>query len=354
MILEIDAVSHRYGGEHAVAEVSFGLKQGELVALLGPSGCGKTTIIQAIAGHLRPTDGQIRLRGEPMTNKPPEARQIGIVFQQSTLYPHMTVEENIAYGLAPQDLTAAQRDQRITEYLRLVSLSDQRTAYPTELSGGQQRRVELARALAPQPDVLLLDEPLSALDRTLRGRLQDEIIRIQQETGITTLFVTHDQEEAMTLADRMVVMNDGRIAGTGTPRALYESPPNPFVAGFLGRSNTLTGTICKQTPLTVALGEQTVHLPEASIEGTTGTPVLCHLRPHHLTTAPADAATALSLSGEVIDVTDVGHQYEITIRATTGDRLVVEQTTAPPAVGDSLTVSCAAEDITLFRAEGNQ
>ncbi|WP_293031514.1 ABC transporter ATP-binding protein [Natronococcus sp.] len=356
MILELEALTHRYGDELAVDDVSFGLEEGELVALLGPSGCGKTTIVQAIAGHVRPTAGRILLRDRDVAEEPPEARRVGVVFQESTLYPHMTIRENVAYGLASRDIEAGRRAELVTEYLELVALRDQRDAYPAELSGGQQRRVELARALAPQPDVLLLDEPLSALDRALRERLREEIARIQDETGVTTLFVTHDQEEAMSLADRLVVMGDGRIAGDGTPRALYESPPTPFVASFLGRSNALPATVVGREPLTVALGDREITLPSSDRSLPTGTPVTCHVRPEDLSVRSSDAAgtggTAPLLSGNVADVTDVGRRYDLTVRIETGDELVVEAVDDPPTAGERLAIELPRDRIAVFDADG--
>ncbi|MEF8883254.1 MAG: ABC transporter ATP-binding protein, partial [Halapricum sp.] len=260
MTLELDGLTHCYGDEVAVEDVSFGIDAGEIVGLLGPSGCGKTTIVQAIAGHVNPTDGGVRLRGRDVTDNPPETRDVGIVFQEPTLFPHMTVEENVAYGLKPQDIDPAERSETVERYLELVSLGDQREAFPSALSGGQKRRVELARALAPEPDLLLLDEPLSALDRALRERLRKEIARIQRETGVATLYVTHDQETAMGLADRLVVVTEGQVAGVGEPRDLYESPSSPFVAAFLGGSNRL--------PVTVdANGEFTVESHALAVDG---------------------------------------------------------------------------------------
>ncbi len=279
MTLEVEALTHRYGDEPAVDDVSLTVEEGELVALLGPSGCGKTTVVQTVAGHLRPTGGLVRLRGTDVTDSPPEARRVGLVFQRSTLYPHMTVGGNVAYGLRGRGVRADQRAEAVGEYLGLVGLRDRRNGYPSELSGGQRRRVELARALAPEPDVLLLDEPLSALDRQLRTQLRKEVGRIQRETGVTTLYVTHDQAEAMALADRLVVMNDGGVSGVGDPRALYESPPTPFVASFLGRSNTLPGTVVGQQPLTAEVGGGELVVEPAGTDHPTGSVVSCHVRP---------------------------------------------------------------------------
>ncbi|MDG5817865.1 ABC transporter ATP-binding protein [Natronococcus sp. A-GB7] len=358
MILELESLTHRYGDELAVDDVSFGLEEGELVALLGPSGCGKTTIVQAIAGHVRPTAGRIRLRDRDVTEEPPEARRVGVVFQESTLYPHMTVGENVAYGLASGDIGAREREKLVTEYLELVALRDQRDAYPAELSGGQQRRVELARALAPQPDVLLLDEPLSALDRTLRERLREEIARIQDETGVTTLFVTHDQEEAMALADRLVVMDEGRLSGNATPRVLYESPPTPFVASFLGRSNALPATVVAREPPTVAVGDRELELQSSVRSPPTGASVTCHVRPADLSISPPEAAgasgTRLSIPGEVVTVADVGRRYDVTVRTETGDELVVELTDDPPTAGERVAVELPRDRIAVFDADENE
>ncbi|MFP8952339.1 ABC transporter ATP-binding protein [Natrialbaceae archaeon A-arb3/5] len=353
MTLELDGLTHRYGDELAVDDVSFGVESGELVALLGPSGCGKTTIVQAIAGHVRPTAGEVTLRGEAVTDEPPETRRVGLVFQQSTLYPHMTVRENVAYGLEARGIERSERAERVSEYLDLVSLDDRRDAYPSELSGGQRRRVELARALAPRPDVLLLDEPLSALDRTLRERLRDEIGRIQRETGVTTLFVTHDQEEAMALADRLVVMNDGTVSGIGRPRALYESPPTPFVASFLGRSNTLSATVAARQPLTLAVGEETVELSDAATSAPVGTTLTCYIRPEAVSLAENATTRPATLAGDVSRVTDLGRRYDVIVRMETGDELVVERARDPPPVGESVTIDLDNRRLTMFTAEGD-
>jgi ABC-type Fe3+/spermidine/putrescine transport system ATPase subunit len=348
MTLELEGLTHRYGDELAVDDVSLGLASGELVALLGPSGCGKTMIVQAIAGHVRPTSGRIRLRDEDVTDAPPEARRVGLVFQRSTLFPHMTVEENVAYGLEGRDVDADRRDAVVAEYLDLVDLVEQRGAYPSALSGGQQRRVELVRALAPQPDVLLLDEPLSALDRTLREQLRSEIARIQSETGVTTLFVTHDQEEAMALADRLVVMNAGRVAGDGTPRALYESPPTPHVASFLGRSNELSGTVVNGAPTTVAIAGTELDLDRPTASLRVGSSVTCHVRPADLSLEQSTDSPAASLSGTVTRVADLGRRYDVTVRLETGDELLVERRMKPPAVGDRVAVTFPEREVTVF------
>ena len=346
MILETDGLSHRYGTETALSDVSFGLAAGEVVGLLGPSGCGKTTAVQAVAGHVRPTAGRIRLRGRDVTDDPPESRRVGLVFQESALFPHMTARENVAYGLAGRtgvDERAAVAD----EYLDLVDLGAQREAYPGQLSGGQKRRVEIARALAPEPDVLLLDEPLSGLDRALREDLRAEIARVQRETGVATLFVTHDQAEAMAVSDRLVVMRDGEIAAVGEPRTLYESPPSPFVASFLGRSNRLRATVTGDDPPTLSLGNREFpHEGAAGFES--GSAVVCHLRPADLSLSPTEGKR--TLRGTVSRTTDLGRRYDVQVRTSAGT-LTVECATAPPESGETVPVAFATGDLSVFAAD---
>ena len=347
--LAVEELSHCYGSEQALSDVSFGLEPGELAAVVGPSGCGKTTLVQAIAGHLTPSQGRIRLRGTDVTDQPPEQRAVGLVFQTPTLYPHMTVDENVAYGLAAREIPSAERAAIVGEYLDLVDLADQREAYPSELSGGQGRRVELARALAPQPDLLVLDEPLSALDRSLRLRLRDEIAHIQEETGVTTLLVTHDQEEAMTLADRLVVMNDGRVSAVGRPRALYESPPTRFVGSFLGRSTELAATVRDTDPLRLAVGGGEIRLPGGGRSSAVGESVRCLVRPHGLSLRPPAEAP---LSGTVSRVVDLGRRYDVTVALDGETEVMVEREGEPPAVGDTVGVAVDPASVAVFTDAG--
>jgi ABC-type Fe3+/spermidine/putrescine transport system ATPase subunit len=352
MILELDDLSHRYGDDPAVEEVSFGAAEGELIALLGPSGCGKTTLVQAIAGHIQPTAGRVRLRGEDVTDIPPESRDVGLVFQEPTLFPHMSAAENVAYGLGPADIDDEQ-DRRVAEYLDLVALDEHADVPSDELSGGQKRRVELARALAPEPDLLLLDEPLSALDRRLREQLQDEVAQIQAETGVTTLFVTHDQAEAMTLADRLVVMNDGTVSAVGEPRKLYERPPNLFVASFLGRSNVITVEVAGRHTPVIELGGEWLRI-RTDEPGSVPEEVICHLRPRDLAIDQPDGSTeTVSLTGQVESVDDLGRRYDVTVELDRGESLVVEETDSPPSVGESVRVQAPGDVLSVF-AEGGQ
>ena len=240
--LELQGLTKHYGrGPAAVEGVSLSVARGECIALLGPSGCGKTTTLRMVAGFVRPDAGRILLDGRAIQDDPPSRRRIGMVFQSYALFPHMTVAGNVSFGLEMQGTRAADRATRVAALLDMVGLRPMAGRYPAQLSGGQQQRVALARALVTEPDLLLLDEPLSNLDATLRGEMRAEIARLQRRVGITTLFVTHDQEEALALADRVVVMAGGRVVEVGTPRALSEAPSALFTAGFLGARTVLPG-----------------------------------------------------------------------------------------------------------------
>ncbi|WP_166359953.1 ABC transporter ATP-binding protein [Pseudomonas akapageensis] len=245
--VEVQCVSKRYTDDPDVApaldEVSVNIAHNEFFTLLGPSGCGKTTLLRTIAGFEHVTSGEIRIGGQRVNDLPPFKRRVNTVFQSYALFPHMTVAENIAFGLEMQGLERKAIPARVKEMLALVQMEHLARRKPAELSGGQQQRVALARALAPRPDVLLLDEPLSALDLKLRKEMQVELKRVQQEAGITFIFVTHDQEEALTLSDRIAVMSSGKILQIGGPNDIYERPQHPFVAHFIGDINLLPGDL---------------------------------------------------------------------------------------------------------------
>lgn len=242
--LELDGVTKRYGETIGVTECSLQIQEGEFFTLVGPSGCGKTTTLRLIAGLEEPDAGTITIDGSDMTGVPPEDRDIGIVFQDYALFPSMTVGENVGYGLRFTELPAdTTRAERVQEMLELVDLSGFEARSPSALSGGQRQRVALARALAPNPSILLLDEPLSALDAQLRSELRRQIRRIQQMLDITTVYVTHDQSEALAISDRVAVFNAGHPEQIGTPQAIYAEPETPFVARFIGNNAVLTGTV---------------------------------------------------------------------------------------------------------------
>jgi len=239
----LDSITKHYGTSAAVADVSLTIERGEFVTLLGPSGCGKTTTLRAIAGLVRTDSGTIRIGGQDVTDIPTYRRNIGMVFQSHAVFPHMTVVDNIAFGLRMRGIGREQRLARAAEALEMVRLGGYAGRYPHQLSGGQQQRVALARALVINPDVLLLDEPFGALDRKLREAMQVELRQLTRAIGMTAMFVTHDQEEALMLSDRIVVMSAGRIMQSGTPAAIFERPENRFVADFMGVANFLPATV---------------------------------------------------------------------------------------------------------------
>ena len=241
--MRLEALSRRFGAVQALDGLDLDLNPGELVALLGPSGCGKTTALRILAGLEDADSGRVLVGGKDITNVPANRRDMGMVFQAYSLFPHLTAVENVEFGLSLRRQAAAVRRQRAHDMLELVGIAAQANRYPQQLSGGQQQRVALARALAIQPQVLLLDEPLSALDAKVRIQLRDEIRRIQIEVGTTTLFVTHDQEEALALADRVGVMREGRLEQLGPPEEIYRTPATSFVAEFVGLSNRLPGRV---------------------------------------------------------------------------------------------------------------
>ncbi|MFB6121758.1 MAG: ABC transporter ATP-binding protein [Halobacteriaceae archaeon] len=302
--LELRAVTKRYGEATAVSDLSLSVREGEFFTLVGPSGCGKTTTLRLVAGFEAPTAGEIRFGGESVAGVPPEDRDVGVVFQNYALFPHMTVGENVAYGLRFADPPAGRtRAERVTELLELVDLPGMAERDPETLSGGQRQRVAMARALAPQPDVLLLDEPMSALDAQLRERLRVQVRAIQQELGITTLYVTHDQEEALAISDRVAVMQGGTPEQVGTPRDIYRRPETEFVAEFVGDNNVLTGEVtavaAAEASVRVDGTTFTVARPDESV--TVGDPLTFCVRPERLTVgAEANAVETTVESAEFL------------------------------------------------------
>lgn len=243
MDIQLKGMVKRFGSLEAVSHVSLDIRDGELFTLLGPSGCGKTTILRLIGGFHKPDEGDVYFGGKRVTSIPPYERNIGMVFQNYALWPHMTISENVAYGLKLKKLSRPEIHTKITHVLKLVNLMGLENRYPGQLSGGQQQRVALARALVLNPDVLLLDEPLSNLDAKIRIQVRAEIRKLQKELAITTIYVTHDQEEALTLSDRIAVLNAGKLQQIGSPRDLYGKPANPFVADFIGINNLIPGDV---------------------------------------------------------------------------------------------------------------
>jgi len=293
--LRLEALEKRFGETAVTRGVSLEVGQSEILALLGPSGSGKTTVLRLVAGFERPDAGRITIEGEDVTNLSPERRRFGMVFQHYALFPHLTVGENVAFGLEAQGRPAAEIPGLVAKALLAVDLAGFEGRKVTAISGGQQQRVALARALAPEPRVLLLDEPLSNLDPTLRERTRRELQRLIKRTGITTLFVTHEQEEAFDLGDRVAVLHAGRLEQVGTPQTLYEEPASRFVAAFIGRSSALEGTW--EGPVRVHLPGGVTWAAEASEPLVRGEPVDVLVRPEGL--AFAEPAAPLALRGEV-------------------------------------------------------
>ena len=315
--VRMEGLSRHYGPVVALDRLDLTLHPGELIALLGPSGCGKTTTLRLLAGLEDADSGHITVGGKDITRVSAAKRDMGMVFQAYSLFPHMTVRQNVAFGLRLRRVDAAERDRRALEMLDLVGLSTQADRYPHQISGGQQQRVALARALAIQPQVLLLDEPLSALDAKVRAQLRDEIRRIQLEVGITTLFVTHDQEEALAIADRVGVMREGHLEQLAPPVEVYSRPATSFVAEFVGLSNRLSGTVRGGD---VIVRGCTLPLVERD---TPDGEVVVLVRPEAVTLASHASPESGPLVGTVIAVTFLGATSRITVDL--GDASIMAQ-----------------------------
>ncbi|CAJ1510378.1 ABC transporter ATP-binding protein [[Mycobacterium] burgundiense] len=314
--VDLTGLTRDYGNVRALDGLSLQLEPGELVALLGPSGCGKTTALRILAGLDEPTSGRISVAGRDITAVPPNRRDMGMVFQAYSLFPHLTVLDNVAFGLKLRGRSPAARDARALEMLELVGLLAHRDKFPDQLSGGQQQRVALARALAIEPRVLLLDEPLSALDAKVRVQLRAEIRRVQSEVGITTLFVTHDQEEALAVGDRVGVMNRGRLEQIATPVDLYAAPASPFVAEFVGLSNRIAARVTDAG--VQVLGVRVPALP-GSVRGS-GTALV---RPEAVQLVVDPAGEAV-----VVDVAFLGPVSRVRVRLLGGVHVVAEMSGA--------------------------
>jgi putative spermidine/putrescine transport system ATP-binding protein len=348
--LEIEGLSKHFGRTVAVHEFSLDVRDGEFVMLLGPSGCGKTTTLRMIAGFIAPTAGRVRLGGKDITVLPPWKRDTGMVFQSYALFPHLTVAENVAFGLEMRKIQKSDIPKRVTEALRLVRLDGLADRLPRQLSGGQQQRVALARALIIRPDVLLLDEPLSNLDAKLREMVRVEIRELQHELGITTVMVTHDQEEALIMADRLVVMSDGAVRQVGSQRDLYERPADRFVAGFVGRSNLLAGRVVGPGRFETEAG-----VAIACLDGALGPGVIA-LRPERLALGAAAAGLDNHLSGTVELVSYLGSSIDVHVRVSSADRVVVSVPNRAdgtlPQEGDRIDVGWPATAAVVLPGEG--
>jgi iron(III) transport system ATP-binding protein len=326
--VEFRRVTKRYGDVVAVNQVSFTIEQATLVTLLGPSGCGKTTTLRLIAGLELASEGEVRIGGRDVTRRPATDRNVSMVFQSYALFPHMTVLENVAYGPVVTGVPRGRAHEQAREKLALVGLQGLDARLPSELSGGQQQRVAVARALVLEPEVLCFDEPLSNLDAKLRRRVREDIRELQQRLGLTVAYVTHDQQEALAVSDRIIVMDHAAIAQSGTPRELYEAPVSLFVADFVGDSNLIDAELASRNGVAgrVRLGGVELELPH---RGTAPGPVKVAVRPEALrlsTRSPAEPA----LAGQIAKAAYLGTHMEYTVSTSVGELFVVDRSVSRP------------------------
>ncbi|MBI3244394.1 MAG: ABC transporter ATP-binding protein [Chloroflexi bacterium] len=334
----------------AVHQINLAIRPGEFFTLLGPSGCGKTTTLRMIAGFEAVTSGDLLIQGQPMTDVPPNKRPVNTVFQNYALFPHLTVAENVAFGLVVKRLPRAEREQRAEEALELVRLPGLGRRKPSQLSGGQQQRVALARALVNRPAVLLLDEPLGALDLKLRKEMQIELKRLQRQVGVTFIYVTHDQEEALTMSDRIAVMNLGQVLQMGDPVTIYEKPATRFVADFIGETNFLKGTVihAAEGRAQMTIAGETVSVSSNRQPLIQGQTVTLAVRPEKVSLAPLDEANALN--GTVQEVIYIGTDTRYVVRLASGETVVARIQNAngsgsnEPRVGDAVKVYWKQKD----------
>ncbi|WP_295531647.1 ABC transporter ATP-binding protein [uncultured Thioclava sp.] len=348
--LNIEHLEKFFGTNRVVKDFNLAIDQGEFVSLLGPSGCGKTTVLRMVAGFETTSSGAISIDGQDVTHLRPNQRNIGMVFQSYALFPNLTVAQNVGFGMRVAGRPKSEIKARVDEMLRLIGLPKLGNRYPFQLSGGQQQRVALARALAVQPRVLLLDEPLSALDAKIRVSLRDEIREIQRELGITTIFVTHDQEEALSMSDRVVVMNGGVAEQTGAPFEIYNHPTTRFVAQFVGTLNTLSATVVDAKTGRVTVGETPIALNRPLAGATTGETINLALRPEVVSLGRKEGRDTI-LAGRLAEVHFLGST--IRMRVDVGGTLISLDTfntpdTPPPHIGEAVELSLAERDLLVL------
>lgn len=348
--LSIQKIRKSFGTVTVVQDFNLDINAGEFVSLLGPSGCGKTTVLRMVAGFEEPSGGSIIVGARDVTRLKPNQRNVGMVFQAYALFPNLTVAQNIAFGLKVAGMPKAAADMRVTELLDIIKLPQFGDRYPYQLSGGQQQRVALARALAPNPKLLLLDEPLSALDAKVRVSLREEIRSIQKKLGITTIFVTHDQEEALSISDRIVVMSGGKAEQVGTPFEIYNRPATRFVANFVGTLNVLEGTVADASAGLVRVGDSQLALKGALNGARTGDAISLALRPEAIALGRQPGRDT-SLGGEIADVSFLGSV--IRVRVGLGQNAVSLDTfnnpaSPPPVVGEKTDISFSSSDVLVL------
>ena len=348
--LTLDHVARNFGGQAALTDLNLTIRSGEFIALLGPSGCGKSTALNCLAGLLPLTGGRILMDGRQIDGLPPEKRGFGMVFQNYALFPHLSVEKNIAFGLEMRNVPRAELKARVAEAIELVQLGPHAKKLPGQMSGGQQQRVAIARAVVLRPPLVLMDEPLSNLDAKLRLEMRTEIRRLHQSLGLTTIYVTHDQEEALSLADRLVVLRQGEVQQVGTPQDLHEQPVNWHVADFMGYRNLLDGVVerVSGTSVTVAVAGTTM-TGSAKQPMTAGDKVKVGLRPEDFSIAetgtPAAGSTALEATVEVVEYQ--GREFAVEVRTDGGQALHIRSPLAP-APGERITVSAPHQRVLVF------
>ncbi|RVG64590.1 ABC transporter ATP-binding protein [Sinorhizobium meliloti] len=349
--LQLTNIQKSFGPVQVVHNFDMGIDKGEFVSFLGPSGCGKTTILRMIAGFETPSGGSIFIDGKDQGALKPNQRNIGMVFQAYALFPNMNVHDNVAFGLKVAGASKTEIEARVKQMLGLIKLEHLADRFPYQLSGGQQQRVALARALAVKPQVLLLDEPLSALDAKIRISLREEIRQIQQQLGITTVFVTHDQEEALSISDRIVVMNAGRADQIGTPFEIYNTPATRFVASFVGTLNIIEGKVADPASGAVTIGGQRISLKEPIAGAKGGDSISLALRPEAGSIAEG-ARGDTALPGEVVSRSFLGSVIRTKLRV--GQDIISfdmfnDPGTTPPVAGESVTLRFAAKDLLVIR-----
>ena len=335
--ITIDGVARSFGSVRAVDGVSIAIRDAEFFTLLGPSGCGKTTLLRMVAGFCELDRGRILFGDERVDTLPPHRRNAGMVFQNYAVFPHLRVGDNVAYGLRARKTPEKEVGERVSRALKLIQLEGFETRWPHQLSGGQLQRVAIARAVVFEPHVLLLDEPLSNLDAKLRIEMRAEIRRLQKTLGITVIYVTHDQEEALSMSDRIAVMRSGRVEQMGEPRAIYEQPTTPFVATFVGATNLLAGTVSRRDGgmIEVAIGGESLRV--RSVVGQPGDRVEISLRPEALSLMPASDPPPAGwglLSGALSAVEYLGASTRLHLRLAAGPELQLTVTAPPPTGGD--------------------
>lgn len=353
--VKLQNISKSFGKTKVLDNISLEIKKGELFFLLGPSGCGKTTLLRIIAGFHRPDQGHVFFNDQDITEFPPHQRNTGMVFQHYALWPHLSVSENLSFGLKMRGLTAAERDQRVKNVLQMIQLEPYANRSPNQLSGGQQQRVALGRALVLEPELVLLDEPLSNLDAKLRLEMREQIMELHQRLDLTMIYVTHDQSEALSLADQVAIMHQGKIQQVGTPRQIYNHPANTFIANFIGETNFIKGQVrIVQSEIEVETEVGLLYALKNSRDIQAGDQVHCSIRPERLSILDPAVALRNIFSGRIERLIYQGNHEQYFLRLQNGDLLQVLEYNiefAKAEVGKIARAGCGVEDIDILKQE---